>query len=89
MKTTYQDISRKQGADSKPSNELRKSRENKMKKIITGFILAAAVTVPRWAQAAAPVVDNNGGASNVLSISATLNGTLTSTGGGVGVLGIR
>jgi len=52
-----------------------------MKKMLTGFIFAAAVMAPLWAQAAAPSVDNNGGASNVLSISATLNGTLTSTGG--------
>jgi hypothetical protein len=52
-----------------------------MKKILMGFILAAAAMAPNLAQAAAPVVDNNGGASNILSISATLNGNLTSTGG--------
>lgn len=52
-----------------------------MKKILTGFILAVAAMAPSWAQAAAPAVDNNGGASNILSISATVNGTLTSTGG--------
>lgn len=46
-----------------------------------GFILAVASMVPSWAQAAAPTVDNNGGASNILSISAKVNGTLTSTGG--------
>lgn len=52
-----------------------------MKKILTGFILAAAAMAPCWAQATVPAVNNNGGASNVLSISATLNGNLTSTGG--------
>jgi hypothetical protein len=52
-----------------------------MKKILTGLILAAAVMAPHWAQAAAPAVNNNGGASNVLSISAKVNGTVISTGG--------
>lgn len=45
------------------------------------FILTLAAMVPQWAQAAAPVVNNNGGASNIQSISATLNGNLTLTGG--------
>jgi hypothetical protein len=37
--------------------------------------------VPHWALAAVPAINNTNGASNVMSISATLNGTLTSTGG--------
>ncbi len=52
-----------------------------MRKILMSFILTLAAMVPQWAQAAAPAVNNTNGASSVLSISATLNGTLTSTGG--------
>ncbi len=37
--------------------------------------------VPDWATAAEPTVDNADGATDVLSISAVLNGTLTATGG--------
>ena len=52
-----------------------------MKPVIIGLALAAALLMPHTTLAAAPSVDNANGASNVLSISATLCGTLTSTGG--------
>ena len=45
------------------------------------LVLAAAVALPHWALAAVPVVNNTNGASSVMSVSATLNGRLTSTGG--------
>jgi hypothetical protein len=64
-----------------PSNEVQKPGVKHMNKILTGFILAAAALTPGWAQAAIPAVNNTNGASNVMSISATLNGNLTSTGG--------
>ncbi len=50
-------------------------------RILGGLVLAAALMVPYRLLAAPPVVDNANGASNVLSISAVLTGTLTSTGG--------
>jgi hypothetical protein len=54
---------------------------NGLKLTLLGLVLAVSVLVPNWARAAAPAVDNANGASNVLSISAVLCGTLTSTGG--------
>jgi uncharacterized repeat protein (TIGR02543 family) len=51
------------------------------KQILLGLVLSLAVIAPHLTWAAAPTVDNATGASNVLSISATLTGTLTSTGG--------
>lgn len=49
--------------------------------MLMGLVLLAGVLLPRLAVAAAPAVDNANGATNILSISATLTGTLTSTGG--------
>jgi len=54
---------------------------NKRKHIFMGLFLAVAVMIPHRTLAAAPSVDNANGASNVLSISAVLSGTLISTGG--------
>lgn len=54
---------------------------NGLKLTLLGLVLAVSVLVPNGARAATPVVDNANGASNVLSISAVLCGTLTSTGG--------
>ena len=51
------------------------------KQIWAGLVLAAALMVPYRTWAALPAVNNTNGASSVLSISAMLNGTLTSTGG--------
>jgi hypothetical protein len=81
MKTTHTGTSLKQKNCSIHPSELNQSGVKKMKKILMSFILTLAAMVPQWAQAAAPVVNNTNGASSVLSISATLNGTLTSTGG--------
>ncbi len=52
-----------------------------LKRILRVFALAMAVMGPHRMLAAAPAVNNASGASGVLSISAVLNGTLTSTGG--------
>ena len=54
---------------------------NGTKPILMSLVIAVAVLLPHRVLAAAPVVDNANGATNVLSISAILNGTLTSTGG--------
>jgi hypothetical protein len=54
---------------------------NEAKRIIMGLVLAAvAVMIPHRIWAGVATVDNANGASNVLSVSATLCGTLTSTG---------
>ena len=50
------------------------------KQALTAVALGLALLVPDWASAAAPIVDNADGASQVMSVSAVLNGTLTSTG---------
>lgn len=49
--------------------------------LFIGLAVAVTVAIPGLALAAAPVVDNATGATNVLSISAELQGALTSTGG--------
>ena len=56
---------------------------NTTKRILLSLVFAAGAMVPRLTSAAtwAAEVDNANGASNVLSISALLCGTLTSTGG--------
>ena len=59
----------------------RPPRVTRTKPFIIGLALAAALLIPHTTLAAAPAIDNANGASNVLSISATLCGTLTSTGG--------
>ena len=53
---------------------------SRTKQILMCFVFAIAVMTPHRIWAALPVVDNANGASNVLSVSATLCGTLTSTG---------
>jgi hypothetical protein len=45
-----------------------------------GLVIAVAVMIPHRTLAAPPEVNNTNGATSVLSISAVLNGTLTSTG---------
>jgi hypothetical protein len=52
-----------------------------LKQILMGLVLAVAVMAPHRTLATAPTVNNTNGATSVLSISAVLNGTLTSTGG--------
>ena len=54
---------------------------NGTKRILMGLVLAVAVMAPHRTLATAPTVNNASGASNVLAVSAVLNGTLTSTGG--------
>ncbi len=82
MKTAYEDLPGEQKVEcSTHTHALRATGVNRMKNILKGLAVAAAVTMPHWAQAAAPVVNNTNGASSVMSISATANGTLTSTGG--------
>ncbi len=56
-------------------------RLRRMRRTCVGFIIALAATLPQLTFAAAPLVDNATGAVEVRSISATLSGTLTSTGG--------
>jgi len=51
------------------------------KQILMRLVAVVAVMAPLLASAAVPAVDNSTGASSVMSISATLNGTLTDTGG--------
>jgi len=46
-----------------------------------GLVFAVTVMVPHRMLALPPTVDNANGATNVLAVSAVLNGTLTSTGG--------
>lgn len=53
---------------------------NWMKQILMGFALATALLTPHRTWAAVPAVDNASGALDVLAVSATLCGTLTSTG---------
>ena len=54
---------------------------NGTKRILMGLVLAVAVMAPHRTLATAPTVNNTNGATSVLSISAVLNGTLTSAGG--------
>ncbi|MDA3926603.1 MAG: ice-binding family protein [Kiritimatiellae bacterium] len=64
-----------------PAQDAQSLRVNRMKRLCMGFAFAVvAVMIPHRIWASVPVVDNANGASNVLSVSATLCGTLTSTG---------
>ena len=66
---------------SMPAHDPRALKVTGLKQILMGLVIVVAAMVPYRTLATAPAVDNANGASNVLSISATLNGTLTSTGG--------
>ncbi len=64
-----------------PANTMQSYRFKCMEPILMALVLAVSVMIPHRVLAAEPTVDNAAGASDVMSISAVLNGTLTSTGG--------
>jgi hypothetical protein len=64
-----------------PAHDPRTIKVTGLKQILMGLVLAVAVMVPHRTLATVPAVDNANGATNVLAVSAVLNGTLTSTGG--------
>ena len=63
-----------------PAKDAQAPPFSRTKHISLYFALAVAAMTPHRIWAAVPAVDNANGASNVLAVSATLCGTLTSTG---------
>ncbi len=69
------------GKKTSPATPAHVLRGRRMKPILVALLMAASVIIPHRVLAAEPAIDNATGASDVLSISAVLNGTLTATGG--------
>ena len=81
MKTLMMIRPNKKVTCSMPAHDPRALKVTGLKQILMGLVIVVAAMVPYRTLATAPAVDNANGASNVMSISAVLNGTLTSTGG--------